>query len=366
MARRIGDPDLVIGALLDRYQTPGSRLDLDARARAADEIVELSRRIGRRDHELVGLEWQYTSRLSRGDLQGALATLDELETRAQLMPSPLWRYVAATRRVGVLAFSGDRDGAIDLAHRASELAVDLLPPEEVSGLEAGGVLSTLLLYGSYDHVDLPAQRRVVESLGAIPALFLQTHVAVGLLLAGLTDEARRIIDQWAPLAEQGLSGLEGPGTVAFLSRLVITVGAAEHAPLLRQVLEPFRGLLPIGNGIGVSPPHRRHPGPARPARRRRRRGHRRRDLGPGDQPVPAGAGVRGAGAGRARPGPSGLGRPGRRPRRARCRGRAGRADRHGAPAPRRRRSPDHHIDPGAPRVRGDDGSDDRSGPGSGG
>ena len=151
------------------------------------------------------------------------------------MPSPLWRYVAATRRVGVLAFSGDRDGAIELAHRASELALDLLPPEEVSGLEAGG-----------DPVDAAAVRHPRPRRPAGPTAGDRVASARSRCCScrstwrwaccspGTSTRGAAWLDQWAPLAEQGLQGLEGPGTVAFLARLVITTGAAEHAPLLRQ------------------------------------------------------------------------------------------------------------------------------------
>jgi hypothetical protein len=208
-----------MGALVDRYQTPAAG-PTSRRALAADEIIELSRRTGRRDRELVGLEWQFTSRLGRADLHSALATLDELDARAQLMPSPLWRFVAATRRVGVLALSGDRDGAIELAHQASDLPVDLLPPEEVSGLEAGGVLSTLLLYGTHDHVDLPAQRHVVESIGMVPLLFTAGQRGGG-AAAGRAGRRGPAPSRPVGPAELGLQGLEGPGTVAILARLVI-------------------------------------------------------------------------------------------------------------------------------------------------
>jgi hypothetical protein len=254
MARRLGDPVLIMGALIDRFQTPASRADLEARARAAEEILELSRRAGRRDLELTALEWQYTARLTVGDLQGALGVLDELDARARVMPSPLWSYVAATRRTSALALSGDREGALELAATASDLAAGLLPPEEIHGVEAGLRLSTWVLYGVPDP-GYPAVAALVDAeLGSAPQMFMQVRVAMGRLLTGRVDEALAVVDRWVPDIAVGLMGLEGLSTVCIAANEVILLDRAEHASELRRVLAPFHGLVPAGNGVGVMAP----------------------------------------------------------------------------------------------------------------
>jgi hypothetical protein len=137
MARRLGDPELIATALVDRHLTTMDGADLEARAAAADELVELGERARRPDRVLVGQQWRYGAALSRGDLAGATAVLDDTEVLAALMPSPEWTYGVLLRRALIAAIEGDHATALALVEQSRPLGERVLWPDEALGLDVG-------------------------------------------------------------------------------------------------------------------------------------------------------------------------------------------------------------------------------------
>ena len=114
-ARELGEPDVLVGALSDRFFALITPADYDARAEAAGEILRLAAVSRRPELALLGHEWTFATRAYEGDLVAAVAALESLEILAAIMPSPLWRYGAGVRRAGVLALLGDYEGTLAMA-----------------------------------------------------------------------------------------------------------------------------------------------------------------------------------------------------------------------------------------------------------
>lgn len=135
MARRLGDPDLLVTALADRHMVAAGLPGLEARAEAADEIIALGSRLRRPDIALQGYEWRFGDRLERADRNAANAALDALEAYAHVMPSPKWRWSARIRRATVHVVDGDLAGALACAHDVAAMGGEVADGPEVLAME---------------------------------------------------------------------------------------------------------------------------------------------------------------------------------------------------------------------------------------
>lgn len=250
-ARRLGDPEVLVGALRDRLFTVSEPEDYHAQEAAAAEIIDLARATGRSELALLGHQWTYAARVAAGDLSGGVAALDDLAVLAAIMPSPYWSYTAATRRSGVLALLGDYEGAIELASSSRELALGVVPGIEAIGVEAGIRRSIGLLYGRDDHGAEEAHRAFAEDLGDTPVLFLQACCACGDALLGDHESARRRLIPWLGRFDVALQGPEGVPALAMIATVTVLLGWTEAAPSLRELLRPFAGRMPVGNGVAI-------------------------------------------------------------------------------------------------------------------
>jgi len=248
-ARATGDPDLLVRALADRFFVLTTPDDYDCRAQAADELVELGRSTGRLEIVRWGREWQHAARLANGDLDGAVQSLAELEAVAAVLPSPYWRYSAALRRCGMVASSGDYEGALALIGETAELGAGVVPEQERIGLDAGLRLSTAMVYGRADHGAEELQARFVDAAGAVPVLFLQARIALGEIMLGDPAAARTRLLPWSGRLDAGLRGPEGLPTLGALAHAAVLLDWSAAAAELRTALAPFAGRLVIGNGV---------------------------------------------------------------------------------------------------------------------
>lgn len=249
-ARALGDADLLVGALRDRFFVVTTPQDHDARETAAAEILVLARTHRRPALALLAHEWSYVSRMGTGDLSGAIAALEELEALAAIMPSPLWRYAGAVRRSGALAILGDFEGCVSLAGSSSRAAVGVVPPLEAMGLEVGLRVTAGDLYGRDDHGADELQRKMLRATGDVPVLFLQAcHALADLVVLHDGASAKRRLTPWLGRFDVALRGAEGLPVLGSVASVVCRTGWCEAAAGLRAVLRPFAGRMPVGNGV---------------------------------------------------------------------------------------------------------------------
>lgn len=255
MARRLGDPDLLVNALTDRHYVPAGPAGLAARAEAADEMVALGERARRPDIALQGYEWRFGDRLDRGLRNPANADLEAMEAYALVMPSPRWQWSALMRRSAVHVVDGDLDGALACADRVTEIGDDIADQGEVLGMEFAIRATGALLWGrrSDDLVELFERLEAVSRpLAGVPFIALMT--ARGQCAIGRPERAVTTVQRHAADPEPLLSFLEGISLVAELGAMVAELGLADHAPRLRRALLPFADRLGTGAGVQVQTP----------------------------------------------------------------------------------------------------------------
>ena len=254
MARRIGDPELIATALTDRHLTAMDRDDVEARADAADELIQLGEMARRPDRVLVGLQWRYGAALAPGDLEAAKGVLDHTEVLAALMPSPEWTYGVLLRRALLTAIDGDREAALALIQEARPLGDRVLWPDESLGLEVGARTLVTRITGVFDP-DLPALNAEFESLAQLPPnAFFGAHSAAAALACGDVDDARRMVDRLAARVCRAEPTGEAPSTILLIAALAGELGLTQHASALRRLCEPFRGYLTTESGFAVDQP----------------------------------------------------------------------------------------------------------------
>lgn len=256
MARRLGDPTVVLGALRDEYFVgTTTRAQLEARSAVADEAIELARRAGRPEDALIGHEWRFAARLERGDLAGATRALEELEAMAAVSPSPRWGLSAAVRGAVVIAFEGDRDGSLAMVERAAEWCTLALDDEmERVGLELALRQPIAMLYGITDPAFDGAVVHMRPFVEQLTSPFLQVRLATFELQQGDSEGALRRAHRWLARPESAFEGPTPLLTLALMSRLVTDLGLAAFAAPLAAIFEEFTGLLPTDIGHSIELP----------------------------------------------------------------------------------------------------------------
>lgn len=250
MARRLGDPQLLVQALADLYLAPTTPEEWVARGEAADEIVALGERLGRPDVALLGYEWQFGERLGSADRAGAEESLGRLELYAQLSPSPKWRIAAGLRRAVLTSLRGDREGALRVLDTEFLSARQWLHQDELNGIAVGFRTAAALQHG----VDDPVLREQYDALAgaaaSIPAPFIQASLALTAWVIGEEELARRHVGLAAGSLDVLAVGLESLYGLTSCGLVAAALGEERVAREIRPLLEPHAGRLTSG-GSGV-------------------------------------------------------------------------------------------------------------------
>lgn len=254
MARRLGDAELLVEALIDRHLVPVSPGDWDARGAAGEEVVALGERLARPDLALLGHEVTFLDRLDRGKRDAAEEALVRMEAYAQVLPSPRWRWTAAIRRSEFCLMTGDREGFLESVARGADLGRGVGSSLEVVGVELGLRATASVLWGIEDPLLAERHDELAVQAAHIPASFIQIIMAVDHLAFGDRAALRPVVDRYAPRPGAVLEQMQGLHALAILGSLVAEVGAVEHAATLHAELAPFEDRLgmtmPIGSTLG--------------------------------------------------------------------------------------------------------------------
>ncbi len=254
IARRLGDPAVLVQALSDRHLAPATPEEWVERGRAADEIVALGERLGRPEVALLGYEWQFGERLGVGDVPGAEDALGRLELYAQLVPSPEWRFSGGLRRAALDCLFGHRDRGLRTFEAAVADAQGWLQDEERAGIAMTFRASTALMLDVADPEldDLVAQCEVFA--GRYPAGFLHAQVALAAWTAGDAERARRSLARTVAAGVDEMAvGLESLHALVASGLVAAALGDRRAVRLIRPRLEPFAGRLSSGSGAVVLP-----------------------------------------------------------------------------------------------------------------
>lgn len=255
MARRLGDDELLVWALIDRHLMPVTPADFDARGAAGEEVIALGEGLARPDLAFLGYEVAFLDRLDRGDRDGAEDALTRVQAYAQVLPSPRWRWTAAIRRVELHTVDGDRRGFLEQVERGSELGIGVGSTIEVVGVDLGMRAVGAVLWGVEDPVLQARHDELVEQARHISASFIQIMFAIDHLAFGDLEPLRAVVDRYAPRPEAVLAQMQGLHALAALALMAVEVGAVEHAAGLRDVLRPYAHRLgatsmPIASTLG--------------------------------------------------------------------------------------------------------------------
>jgi AAA ATPase domain len=258
MARRLGEPSVLLGALHDRSLLTTSRDELVGRGALAEEMILLAGAAGRPDHLLVGHELRYSACISVGDMDGAASALDELETYAVIASSPYWRRSAAVRRCVLLGLRGERAESLMLIERlvrtqtAGSVAHELLPTELAVRT------STALMYGFADD-ELGALRYGLAMMyDDAPSSFIQLAQAILDLVLGDRSAARRRAEPWLGRPETAFASPNPLETMAIMSWLAVELRISHAALRLLTQLSDFAGLLATESGVALEAPVDHH------------------------------------------------------------------------------------------------------------
>lgn len=253
MARRLGDPALLVQALADLHLAPTTPEEWTAREEAAEEIVALGERSARPDVALLGYEWQFGERMARADLPGAEESLGRLELYAQLAPSPKWRTSAGLRRAVLLSLAGDRERSLEVLETEFLSARQWLHPDELTGIALGFRTAAALQHG----VDDPMLREQFAALergaGQFPAPFIQASMALTAWVIGDHDRARQHLGRAVAALDLLAVGLESIYGLTCCGLVAAGLGEKRIAAEIRPLLEPHAGRLTPGGGGVIVP-----------------------------------------------------------------------------------------------------------------
>lgn len=239
MARRLGHPSALVDALADRHLVPLGAEGLLASEAAADEVAGLGARVGRPDIELRGAEWQYNSRLDRGDRQGANDALVQLEALAELMASPYWRYSARVRRAAMHVVDGDRAAALETVRAAARIGAGVVEELELTGLELAARVSIMRLWQVPDEGVKALFSDMQRMAGSFGAPFMQVQLATAAAALGHLGPAAGALARLASQPRLVLEAMSGVMTTSLLAELALSVGDVRWVGSLREALTPY-------------------------------------------------------------------------------------------------------------------------------
>lgn len=251
MARRLGDPDVLLTALCDRGFIVATADDLRRRGDAAAELLELARSSGQPDSAVAGYEWRFDDCLTRGDLKAATSALHEFEALACVAPSAFWRYSSSLRRAVLLLAEGDRDGAIDAIAALVEVSQGRVDRFELIGVELSIRAPAMIVFGIPDPRVAALHAEMAAQFDRVPSGFMQVRLAVGELLIGDRAAARRRASHWLGRPESAFEAPDPLGTLALMAFLAPELQIPEPVTAIARSLRNFAGLFASEIGLPV-------------------------------------------------------------------------------------------------------------------
>ncbi|MGH2747195.1 MAG: AAA family ATPase [Actinomycetota bacterium] len=239
MARGLGDPATLAYALVSRYTANWGPETAEEQLEIADELVELSEKIGNRDREVEGHLLLVKAHMTLGNLTGVYAAMEASSRLAAELKQPSQQWHAAVDRATLALFEGRFRAAEKLSEEVYRLGRRALgrDPEVAYRLhlfilrkEQGRLqeVEELIRRSVDDYPWYPMFRCVVANLYAT---------------LGRESQARDVL---SGLAERGKIALpkdnEWLFAVSFLAEVVGFLGDVDTAQSLYEQLAPYEHL----------------------------------------------------------------------------------------------------------------------------
>nr|MDQ3090362.1 AAA family ATPase [Actinomycetota bacterium] len=233
MARRLGDPDVLVAALLARHVTLLDARHLDERLSLSEELMRLDG--GHLELSAERHQWRLYDLLEIGDLEEAERELLQLETLAKELRQPLFHSIA----VGWRGTRAELAGDVELAERCAEEC--LRHGQRAHTQDAVSTWAAKLFMLRRRQGRLAELTPIVERLARVDAHGTGWLSALALIHAeaGDTDAARAIYESELAGDTDGLPrGMFWLTTLALLSELCAKLGDAGRARSLYTALTP--------------------------------------------------------------------------------------------------------------------------------
>lgn len=237
VARRLGEPGILAGALGAGLSARWRPERLGERIEAARETVRLAEQAG--DSELVfeGLSWQLFDLLGAADMPAVRTTLEYHSQLAGELRQPFYHYIGVSFRATLALLEGRFDLAERLAREALELG-------RRQGLDAIGVFSLQMFSIERERGRLGQIAPLLERFlagaqsGSVwqPGLML-LYIEVGRYEAARSEFEKLSADDFAAVPRDGL----WVTCLAYLAEVCAALDDAERAEGLYRHLLPYTG-----------------------------------------------------------------------------------------------------------------------------
>jgi tetratricopeptide (TPR) repeat protein len=251
MARRIGDPGVLLAALSSRRYALWSPEAISDRVSGTQEILRLAEEVGDKERVLQAHRWLLTDHLERGDIPAAIGEIEmHVRLSAELRQKIYIGYSSMFRAMHALW-----EGRLDDAERHAREA-------QVIGASIGHGLAAGLFYaqmfrilwerGELDVLE-QTMARMRESLGgtglltASSAPALTATLALALAEFGRTDEARPLFDRLCGEDVRDVPrGFHWLVAIGHLAGTCALIRDTRRARPLYELLAPFGDRLVVG------------------------------------------------------------------------------------------------------------------------
>ena len=235
LARRLGNPTVLLHCLIARQFALWRPDTLAERTAIASEIVELGAAAGERELALEGRLWRIAAALEAADVDGAAADIDAFTRAAALLRHPLYQWHAMLHR-GMRALA---DGRLD---DANEITVKARDAGLRSGLEnplqAFAIQTFWTRRERLELADIAAEMQAVGERFPLP--IWRCGAA---LLAAETGRANEAQEMLTAMAARDCAAIPVDGNwlpaMAILAETSVALDDRPFAAWLRARLEPF-------------------------------------------------------------------------------------------------------------------------------
>jgi len=234
MARRLGDEDVLVTALLARHVTLSDVRHLDERLALSEEFMQLDG--GHRELSAECQQWRLYDLLEAGDLAGGRREQARLDALAKELGQPLFRSIAA----GWHGLWAELDGDVEAAERYAEEC--LRQGQRAHTRDASSTWAAKLLMLRARQGRLAELTPVVERLAATGASRAGWALALALVRAdaGDLDAAREIYDAELDGGPEALRrGMFWLTRIAVLGELAAKLDDRAGAKVLYKALVPY-------------------------------------------------------------------------------------------------------------------------------
>ncbi|MFS3130078.1 AAA family ATPase [Nocardioides sp. Bht2] len=252
LAERLGDPDLLIDILCDRFSVLyASFEDPVGVAGLARRIEDLAERSGGESHVLNAAIAVAQSTMMIGDFATSDEALELSEALAARIHRPVRLWLARVWTATRVAMRGDLARAEELAGEALEFGVTLNQPDAFTWY-AGQLFCLRNLADRLEEIVEAIEEQVNAHAATVPAW--RAGLALALAKVGRTGEARSIVDELVAREGAGIPQdmIRLPG-LAFLACAVAELGDVGAARVVHDELLPYTGMFAHNGTIDAGP-----------------------------------------------------------------------------------------------------------------